>query len=119
MTSKVWLTSVVEEHRVSESGMDAETDVAVLEEPKTAFAPKYRVVLLNDDFTPMDFVVRILQMFFGMSDAQANATMMKVHTSGRAVCGEYSKDVAETKTAQVNAYARKSEHPLLCVVERI
>lgn len=115
--SKVWLTSVVEDHQVLE--VDVDSDVALERETQEYLAPRYRVVLLNDDFTPMDFVTRILKMFFGMNEAQARQIMMAVHTEGRATCGEYSKDVAETKTAQVNAYSRKSQHPLLCVVERI
>jgi ATP-dependent Clp protease adaptor protein ClpS len=79
--------------------------------------PKYQVVILNDDFTPMDFVVHVLQLFFNLSQAQSEQLMLAVHNQGRAVCGVFSRDVAETKTAQVNAYAKKSQHPLLCVLE--
>ncbi len=79
----------------------------------------YRVVMLNDDFTPMDFVVEVLQKFFGMDLDKATQTMLQVHTRGKANCGTYSKDVAETKAAQVMGFARDHEHPLMCEVERV
>lgn len=79
--------------------------------------PLYRVVLLNDDFTPMDFVVEVLQRFFQMDRNQATQVMLHVHTRGKGVCGVYSRDVAETKVSQVNDYAREHEHPLLCTME--
>ncbi len=79
--------------------------------------PMYRVVLLNDDFTPMDFVVEILMVFFNMNDQQATEVMLTVHTKGKGVCGIFSKDVAETKALMVNDYSRQSQHPLLCEVE--
>ena len=77
----------------------------------------YAVVLLNDDYTPMEFVVGLLEIFFGMNREVATRVMLKVHLDGKAVCGVYTRDVAETKVAQVNEYARKNEHPLLCEVE--
>lgn len=86
-------------------------DIA-LGEPK-----KYQVVLVNDDYTPMAFVVEVLEHFFHVNEAVAVQIMMKVHTEGRAVCGVYSKDVAETVTQLVNEYARLNEYPLLCVME--
>ncbi len=89
--------------------------------PKTEIAPPsmYKVVLLNDDFTPMDFVVDVLKLFFGMNEEMALQVMLTVHTKGKAVCGAYSKDVAETKAYQVCIFAKEHEHPLLCVVEKV
>lgn len=85
--------------------------------PKLKTPPMYKVVLLNDDYTPMDFVVEVLVLFFGMNQSKAVQTMWLVHYQGKAVCGIYTYDVAETKVAQVNAYARSNEHPLLCFLE--
>lgn len=79
--------------------------------------PLYKVVLLNDDYTPMEFVVEILEQFFGMNREKATQVMLAVHTQGKGVCGIYPRDTAETKSAQVNQYARDSGHPLLCEVE--
>lgn len=77
----------------------------------------YRVVLLNDDYTPMEFVVEILQIFFNLDQENATQVMLAVHMKGKGVCGVYTKDIAETKAAQVNQCARDHEHPLLCEVE--
>ena len=85
--------------------------------PKLKRPPMYRVVLLNDDYTPMDFVVHILQVFFGMGHEKATQVMLHVHTRGKGVCGVYTYDVAETKVGQVNSYSRRHEHPLLCTME--
>ena len=79
--------------------------------------PMYKVVLLNDDYTPMDFVVSVLQTFFTMSREQATQIMLKVHREGMGVFGVYPKDVAATKVEQVIAFSRKHEHPLQCVME--
>jgi ATP-dependent Clp protease adaptor protein ClpS len=79
--------------------------------------PLYRVVLLNDDYTPMEFVVEILRQFFGMNTETATRVMLKVHTEGKGVCGVYPKEIAETKAIQVNEHARAAEHPLLCDIE--
>ena len=79
--------------------------------------PLYRVVLLNDDYTPMEFVVNILCRFFGMNVETATAVMLKVHTEGKGVCGVVPKEIADTKAVMVNEYARESEHPLLCDIE--
>ncbi len=93
-------------------------DVAVqLEKPKLKRPPLYSVVMLNDDYTPMEFVVEILELFFSMDREKATRIMLTVHTQGKATCGVYSKDVAETKAAQVNQYSREHEHPLLCEIE--
>ena len=77
----------------------------------------YTVVLLNDDFTPMEFVVAVLQTYFGMQLEQATVVMLKVHTEGRGICGVYPKDIAATKVAQVAEYARQHQHPLQCIME--
>ena len=80
--------------------------------------PLYTVVILNDDFTPMEFVVDVLQLFFGMNREKATQIMLTVHTQGKASCGTFTKDVAETKVAQVIKFARENQHPLMCEVER-
>jgi ATP-dependent Clp protease adaptor protein ClpS len=77
----------------------------------------YKVILINDDFTPMDFVVSILISFFGMTRQGATKIMLEVHFEGRGICGIYSRDVAETKVAQVNRHAQSCEYPLLCNME--
>lgn len=102
---------------------DADSDiddggVAVQEEkPKLKRPPLYKVLLLNDDYTPMEFVVEILERFFSMNREKATRVMLAVHHEGKAVCGVYSRDIAETKCAQVNQYARENQHPLLSVIE--
>lgn len=96
-----------------------EDDGAVLEAVKLTLKPprRYQIVLLNDDYTPMDFVVEVLTRFFGMDEAKAVAVMMAVHTQGKGVCGVYSKEVAEMKVMQVNQYSRDHQHPLQCQME--
>lgn len=94
------------------------TDLQIQEsKPQLKEPSLYKVILHNDDFTPMDFVVAVLEMFFNMERAIATRIMYEVHRSGRAVCGLYSKDVAETKADQVMNYARRHEYPLLCSIE--
>jgi len=90
---------------------------AITEKPKLQRPPLYKVVLINDDYTPMDFVVDVLRSFFSMNAEKATQIMLKVHTEGKGVCGVFGKDVAETKAAQVNDYSRECEQPLLCSVE--
>jgi len=80
--------------------------------------PLYQVLLLNDDFTPMEFVVETLQRFFRLSREQSTQVMLEVHTKGKGVCGVFPAQIAETKVAQVNAFARENQHPLLCVMEK-
>jgi len=93
-------------------------DLALQEaRPKLKRPPLYKVVLLNDDFTPMDFVVHILERFFGYSREKSTQIMLTVHTQGKGVCGVFSRDVAETKVAQVSEYSREHQHPLKCVME--
>lgn len=77
----------------------------------------YQVMLLNDDFTPMEFVVEVLQKFFGMDRERATQVMLKVHREGRGVCGLYPHDVAATKVEQVSSFSREHQHPLQCVME--
>ena len=77
----------------------------------------YRVVLFNDDYTTMDFVIEVLQRFFAMNRERALQTMLKIHNEGSAICGVYSLDVAETKVAQVSAFAKQHGHPLRCGME--
>ena len=97
---------------------DSDNGLAVQEErPKLKRPPLYKVIMLNDDYTPMEFVVETLEQFFGMDREKATRVMLTVHTQGRATCGLYSRDVAETKAAQVNQHARDNEHPLLCEIE--
>jgi ATP-dependent Clp protease adaptor protein ClpS len=79
--------------------------------------PLYKVMLLNDDFTPMDFVVAVIQKFFAMDREQATRIMLKVHREGVGVCGVFPRDIAATKVEQVIAYARQHQHPLACVME--
>ena len=86
---------------------------------KTEPPKRYQVVLLNDDYTPMEFVVDVLQKFFNKTSDEAEFIMLTVHTAGRAVCGEYPRDVAETKVARVTRFSREHGHPLQCVLEGI
>ena len=94
-----------------------ESSVLEAQRNKIAPPPLYTVLLLNDDFTPMDFVVHVLQKFFSMDRERAMQIMLKVHMEGQGICGIYSRDVAATKVEQVTAYARESQHPLACVME--
>jgi ATP-dependent Clp protease adaptor protein ClpS len=86
--------------------------------PKLQAPPMYKVVMINDDFTPMEFVVQVLQAFFSHAREAAVQIMLQVHQSGRGVAGIFPAEIAETKVAQVNAYARKHQHPLLTVMEK-
>ncbi len=93
-------------------------DIAVEEaRPKLTEPPLYRVVLLNDDYTPMEFVVDILESVFGMERTRATQVMLEVHTKGKGVCGVYNFEIAETKVAQVMSIAKQHQHPLLCTME--
>lgn len=78
---------------------------------------KYTVILLNDDYTPMDFVVKVLKLFFHLNEERAIQVMLQVHVQGKGVCGVFTRDIAETKVALVNDYARMNEHPLLASME--
>jgi len=97
---------------------DDEGNLVVQEaKPKLKRPPLYKVLLINDDFTPMDFVVEILTDYFNMNEDKATQVMLQVHTQGVGVCGTYTKDVAETKVHIVNEYSRENHHPLLCSME--
>ncbi len=85
--------------------------------PELKKPPLYKVVLLNDDYTPMEFVIEILEDFFYMDRQRATQIMLTVHTKGKGVCGVFTRDIAETKAEQVNQYARESGHPLLAEIE--
>jgi ATP-dependent Clp protease adaptor protein ClpS len=98
-------------HRIGE-GTVAEKQASRVKPP-----PMYQVVLLNDDFTPMEFVVGVLQKFFGKGREQATQIMLKVHHEGRGVCGIYPRDLAASKVEQVSSYSRQHQHPLQCVME--
>ncbi|MCB1851474.1 MAG: ATP-dependent Clp protease adapter ClpS [Gammaproteobacteria bacterium] len=85
--------------------------------PKLKRPPLYKVILLNDDYTPMEFVVQVLESFFSMDKEKATQVMLHVHTRGVGVCGVFTREIAETKVSQVNDYARSNQHPLLCTME--
>ncbi|WP_038177246.1 ATP-dependent Clp protease adapter ClpS [Vibrio pacinii] len=95
-------------------------DSDLLEREKTKVKPPsmYNVVLNNDDYTPMDFVIEILERFFSMDIDKATQVMLQVHYEGKAICGTFTAEVAETKVAQVTMYANENEHPLLCTMEQ-
>ncbi len=95
-----------------------DTGVAVATRAKTKRPPLYKVMLLNDDFTPMEFVVHVLERFFGMSHAQAFELMLTVHKKGVAVVGVFAFEIAETKVGQVMDFARRHQHPLQCTMEK-
>lgn len=100
-------------HEDSRSGVVTEKTSSRVKPP-----PMFKVLLLNDDFTPMDFVILVLQKFFAMSREQATQIMLKVHNEGRGLCGLYPRDIAATKVEQVVAFARRNQHPLVCVMEK-
>ncbi len=100
--------------------LDNERDsgLAVAEaKPKVKQPPMYKVILLNDDYTPMDFVVEVLRKFFGLHEEDATRVMLQVHHDGKGVCGIFTADIAETKVVQVNEFSRNNEHPLMCTME--
>ncbi len=105
---------------MSEEHQEQYGDGLALQEakPKLKRPPLYKVVLLNDDYTPMDFVVDVLQTFFNMSHDKAHQVMLHVHTRGKGVCGVFTYEIAETKAALVNDYSRQNDHPLQCTLER-
>jgi ATP-dependent Clp protease adaptor protein ClpS len=97
---------------------DSDLSVALATRPKTKRPPLYKVLLLNDDYTPMEFVVAVLERFFNMTSAQSFEIMLTVHKKGVAVVGVFSHEIAETKVAQVMDFARRHQHPLQCTMER-
>jgi len=104
--------------RQDESELHTNLDLAVAEaRPRLKKPPLYRVVLLNDDFTPMEFVVEVLEGIFGMPRTRATQVMLEVHTKGKGVCGVFGFEIAETRVAQVMSIAERQQHPLLCTME--
>lgn len=101
------------------SHFDQTSDNLLLDPVKQKAKPpkRYKVVLLNDDFTPMEFVVEVLIKFFAMDEDKAVQVMLAVHHQGKGICGIYSREMAETKAYQVNQYARQNQHPLMCQIE--
>lgn len=100
------------------AGKEGDGALAVQEaKPQLKRPPLFKVILLNDDFTPMGFVVEILVHYFAMTEEKATQVMLQVHTQGAGVCGIFSKDVAETKVQIVNNYSREHQHPLMCTME--
>ena len=99
-------------------------DTVTISRPKRSSKPDttpdrgWKVVLFNDDFTPMDFVVEVLQVFFALNREKATQIMLHVHTRGKGVCGVYTREVAESKVSQVNEFSRMHQHPLLCSMEK-
>ncbi len=93
-------------------------DVAVeIAEPKLKRPPLYRVILLNDDYTTMEFVIKVLVDIFHHTEEQAGQIMMHVHQKGAGICGVYTREIAESKVEQVSEYARQNQHPLQCTME--
>ncbi|HSF63978.1 MAG TPA: ATP-dependent Clp protease adapter ClpS [Paracoccaceae bacterium] len=99
-------------------GTDGDASILTKTKTRTQRPPLYKVLLLNDDYTPMEFVVHVLERFFGLSHAQAFEIMLTVHKKGLAVVGVFSFEVAETKVAQVMDFARRHQHPLQCTMEK-
>jgi ATP-dependent Clp protease adaptor protein ClpS len=113
------VTNIVKMMSDKETGDEHLDGDLALQDAKPALKkpPLYKVVLLNDDYTPMEFVVEVLEVFFRMNYEQATQVMLTVHTHGKGVCGIYTRDIAETKMTQVNQYSREKQHPLLCEIE--
>ena len=102
------------EHEPGQGGLDLVVEEA---KPRMSKPPLYQVVLLNDDYTPMEFVVDVLERIFSLDRTRATRVMLEVHTKGKGVCGVFTFEIAETKVAQVMTYARQHQHPLLCTME--
>jgi ATP-dependent Clp protease adaptor protein ClpS len=97
---------------------NGQTGVIIRTAPKTKKPSMYKVLLLNDDYTPMEFVVHVLERFFGKGREEATRIMLHVHQKGVGICGVYTFEVAETKVTQVMDFARKHQHPLQCTMEK-
>ncbi|MFT7246880.1 MAG: ATP-dependent Clp protease adaptor protein ClpS [Candidatus Azotimanducaceae bacterium] len=120
LLKKVRLVNVREVKAGEDRDTDSDRSIGIVEEvakPKLKKPSMYKVVLLNDDYTPMEFVVEILQMFFNLNREKATQVMLSVHTTGRGTCGIFTRDIAETKSAQVNQYAQDNNHPLISDIE--
>ena len=99
-------------------GFDPDEDYSIaVAKPELKKPPMYKVIMLNDDFTPMEFVIHVLELFFNMDQEKATQIMLTVHTKGAAVCGVYPKDIAETKAEHVVEYAKENQHPLMCQID--
>ena len=115
MSNNIFSQLTLQQH---DDEFDDGGDLALdIDKPKLKRPPLYKVVLLNDDYTPMEFVIEVLEQFFSMDKEKATRVMLMVHTEGKGVCGIFSRDIAETKKAQVNQYSRQNEQPLLCEIE--
>ena len=112
-------TGLLESANMSSKEQTSQDEGLALQEalPKLKRPPLYKVIILNDDYTPMEFVVQVLETFFNMDREKATRVMLHVHTRGVGVCGVYTKDIAETKVSIVNEYSRSNQHPLLCTME--
>lgn len=108
------------DRRNDDSDFENGSGTAVVSEakPKTKTPPLYRVILVNDDYTPMEFVILVLQKFFGKDIPEATRIMLAIHNKGSGLCGTFTYEIAETKTYQVNQFSRQNRHPLKCVMER-
>ncbi len=117
----MWLNDMTH-HEIfaSDTPSDDDSDLGVVlkTRPKTKKPPMYKVILLNDDYTPMEFVVHVLERFFGMNHAQSYDIMLTVHKTGLAVVGVFSHEVAEMKVTQVMDLAQQNQHPLQCTMEK-
>ena len=103
-----------------QSPNNPKTNTGVIEKvkPKTKKPSMYKVIMLNDDYTPMEFVVHILELFFSIDRENATRIMLEVHTKGKGICGLFTHEIAETKVSLVNDYSRENQHPLLCTMEK-
>ena len=124
---RLWSASGADGSGGPDSGQGSSDDdshgdfgTATIAEPKskTKTPSLYRVIIMNDDYTPMDFVIHVIQKFFGKTTEEATEIMLAVHQKGAGVCGTYSYEIAETKTHQVNQYSRQNRHPLKCTMEK-
>lgn len=111
----LWLPLLMSDEG-TEIGDDGDVAVAP-SKPKLKPPAMYNVVMFNDDFTPMEFVVEVLELFFSLDREAATRVMLTVHTAGKAICGTFTRDIAETKMYQVNQFAQQNQHPLLCEIE--
>ena len=108
----------VGQNNAPDNGDDLERGVAVKSRPKTKKPSMYKVLMLNDDYTPMEFVIYVLESFFSMSHDEATQVMLHVHQKGVGVCGVFTYEIAETKVNQTMDLAQKNEHPLQCTIEK-
>ena len=116
MSDRFWITGHVPSREDGDDGF--ETGVVTRTRPKTKKPSNYKVLMLNDDYTPMEFVVLVLQRYFSMDIEDATRVMLQVHQQGVAVCGVFTYEVAETKVSQVIDFARENQHPLQCTLEK-